>query len=704
MLLYRNKLFVILFFVLLCFSTRFFPYVKEGLELPAPLSTPDPHYHARRVLVMVNQFPNLPIFDYYISFPTGGSCIWPPLFDYLAGIICYTFFFGKPDIKQVEWVCAIYPILYGILVVLLTFWIGEKLFDRRVAVFSALITTLLPSVLYWSKLGYCDHHIAESLSILLIEYFLISKPVKRVIDWIILGFIFGCGLLLWQGSILFIGVAFFVLFFNKEFLGFISLIIALLIILPFSINTNFPDSPFSYRGLSLLHVSLLGIASLIMLLGLTIKKKLGFAAGMISILLMILLFILLKDRAFIGGLFFIVKKDPWLATIIEFQSLMISSGYLEMMTTKFLYGHAYYVWPILVIILILERRSRKFYIFLTFLLFTGIMAFIGRRYSVWFAPHFAIIFSYGLFRIYQFVLEKLKTKVLAIIISLILLILSFLPLFNRNYFGSFVGPLPQELEAYKWLSDSTPQTSYFLEPDKKPEYGILCFWGDGHQILYNAKRPVAASNFGNDVPNFSIVNQFYLTESEIAANQIIEKLECRYVYVMDWMYRLRYAALYTNNDPKKYLNHYLVKTPGVPISTITTPTELGYSTTICRLFYFNGSGGYQGNKYYPPYRRYRLRFVSSYGFIKIFEYVKGGVIIGRGQTGTPVRISLDCNINGFKFTYFDSLVIKDAGVFTTVIPYPSDTVSPYIIEIGKQRHKLVVPLKVVTEGDTVQLN
>ncbi|OPX18307.1 hypothetical protein BXT86_01830 [candidate division WOR-3 bacterium 4484_100] len=699
---FPNRTILLALILVLGFTVRFLPYVNNLQDYPAPLSTPDPHYHARRVLITVNNFPNHPVFDYYISYPTGGYCIWPPLFDFLCATIAYTIFLGHPTVPQVEWTCAVYPIFYALFVIFMTYLIGKEIFDEGTGILSALVTALLPGTLYWSRLGYNDHHIAESLAILMILYFLLHNQ-NRIRDWIYLGIVFGIGLLLWQGSILFIGISFVILIVLRKPLSLISFFISFLIILPFSINTHFPDSPFSYRGLSLLHLSLLvGAALFMFVLFLIQRKKYPFALIPLAFLLYFVIS-LLRTEGFIGGLSFIIKHDPWLATIIEFKPLMVRPGYIITFTAKHLYGLVYYVWPLALIIMILENHQKKHIIYAIFLIFTGIMAFLGRRYSVWFTPLFAILSVYAFLKVFD-VLKKIfaQRTLPALGLVVLLLLISSIPVYI-GYIGFSGAPMKKELKCYKWIADSTPPTSYYLEPDKKPEYGIMCFWSDGHELMYYSHRPVAASNFGNDVPNFKLATRFYITESESSATAILNKLNCRYILFRSWLYYLRYAALYTEVDPEHYLEYYPVKDREGLISTIIVPNTRGKLTTISRLQYYTGSGIYLDNKFYPPYHRYRLRYVSDDERIKVYELVKGAVISGQANPNTPVKLNLKLEVHGYKFEYFDSLNTDKNGLFSFVVPYPADSANPYTIQLGNKKLECVLPERYVLEGDTLLL-
>ncbi len=690
------KRIVLLAIVIIGFAIWFFPGYKEYRESSILFITPDPYYHARRVQVAINNFPQLPVFDHYLSYPTGGYCIWPPLFDFLAAFMCYTVFLGNPTISQIEWTCAIFPIFFGMMIIFLLYKVGHRLINDKVALLSALIFSILPATSFFARLGYFDHHIAEAFSLLLIFYALINTESDRFIKWVLLGVSFGTAMLFWQGSIIFVGLVFFILLFSNRPKAIIPFIAALLIILPFSTVTHYVDSPFSYRGLSLLHLSLLLIAILLLETVMLMRKK-KIIALVPAGLLVIFVFILLQTRGFINGLFFIFKKDPWLATIMEFQPLIIQSGYLDNLVVKKTLGFAYYGWPLIAVLMFIEnwKKDKIFIYFFIFVLFTGLMSFIGRRYVIWFLPFYTI----GLGYLFKKVLDLFKMKV-GLIISIAVFILNFLAIDTSIYKAPSNSPGQDEVKACKWVNDSTPPTSFLYEANKKPEYGIMCFWDSGHFLLYLGKRPVTSSNFGNDVPNFQKVNQFFLTSSEQNAIAMLNDFQTPYVYINGNIRNIYLASKYLEIDPKTFLNLYYTKDKTGKMITIMEPNENGINTTTFRLAQYLGSGFYYNDKFYPPYRSFRLRYFS--GNIRIFEIVKGGIISGKTESYTPIVVTCEVNLPTVKFDYFDSLSADANGKFVISVPYPTYN-SDYQLMIGGKKYNIHVSEENVKNGDTINI-
>ncbi len=699
----KNEIIILAAIIALGLFTRLVPYLPVIHQVATPIQTPDPHYHARRVIETVQHYPHLPVFDSYLSYPSGGYCIWPPAFDFLCATMIYGVFLGHPSIGQIEWGCALYPILYGLLIIFMVYYLGKALIDRRTALLGSLFAAILPSVVIWSRVGYIDHHVAESLVILLIACFLTRPRSDDAVSIIGLGVTMGLGMLMWQGVILFSGVAFVILLVRRYFKFFWSFGIALIMILPFCVKTHFPDSPFSYRGLSLLHIVLLLSASLV-LLGLHFlrkKSRWSIAAG---VALAGLIAILYFSPSFLRGFAFILKKDPWLANIIEFQPLMVQSGYWETITANTLYGRAYFVWPVLMALLYLDKRHSRITVLCALVLFTGLMAFLGRRYTGWFAPMYALILAYGFIRIWDFIGSLKKFALVKYPAMMALGLVIFQPVVQHGYKIHALSPRPDELAAFAWIRDHTPATSYFDDPVARPEYGIMCFWGDGHHLLYYSHRPVTASNFGNDVPNFRITNRYYLSEDEDEANAIMDSLKCRYVYFCSWQYYMRFAALYLNRRPSDYFDFYPVKDERGLITTIMMPTDKGYATTISRLQYYLGNSFYLRGVFFPPYRHYRLLYAGGYtNILKFYEYIPGAVIRSRSTPAAAGVIELDVQVMGEAFTYRDSLTADQNGVWLTTVPYPAGADAPYRLRINGVIKKVIVPRSALIDQDTISI-
>lgn len=160
----RLRLLILLLIVLLTFAIRFVPNSLNAINLGITFLSPDPYYHLRRIVLTAQNFPHFPGFDYYLSYPTGANCIWPPLFDFICAFFAFIIGLGRPSLGLIEFFAGLYPIIYAILTILITYLIGKEIFNEYVGIMAAAILSFLPANFHVSLFGYTDHHVAEAFS------------------------------------------------------------------------------------------------------------------------------------------------------------------------------------------------------------------------------------------------------------------------------------------------------------------------------------------------------------------------------------------------------------------------------------------------------------------------------------------------------------------------------------------------------------
>ena len=81
----------------------------------------------------------------------------------------------------------------------------------------------------------------------------------------------------------------------------------------------------------------------------------------------------------------------------------------------------------------------------------------------------------------------------------------------------------------KLVRSVTPETSGFLDPAQRPEYGILLNPPFGHAMHYAGRRATPADGFGPylDAEKNRLVIRFLASRSERAAERIAARLEAR---------------------------------------------------------------------------------------------------------------------------------------------------------------------------------
>jgi dolichyl-phosphooligosaccharide-protein glycotransferase len=233
-------------------------------------------YHLRLVENLLAHFPFRISFDPYTFFPYGQDVYFAPLYDQLAALCAWIIGLGSPDQHTIETVAAYFPTVLGALVIVPIYFIGKTLFNRNTGLIAALISGILPgTILFRSRLGFFDHHVAEILFSTLIILFLLlalkqlkanSLSFANVLhkDWRLLakplifsclcGISLGLYLLVWVGGLLFVFILFVwaVLMFiishlRKESTDYITILgvpiflLSLLIVVPFLSQVAYND-------------------------------------------------------------------------------------------------------------------------------------------------------------------------------------------------------------------------------------------------------------------------------------------------------------------------------------------------------------------------------------------------------------------------------------------------------------------------------
>lgn len=122
----------------------------------------DPYYHMRRVFQVLADFPRVPAFDRWLDHPVGAPVVFAPLFD--LGIAALAKALGLAgDRRAVETMAALVPPLLGALTCLPTYGLAFLTTSRPAALLAAGILALVPAHIWYSRLGFVDHHVAVTL-------------------------------------------------------------------------------------------------------------------------------------------------------------------------------------------------------------------------------------------------------------------------------------------------------------------------------------------------------------------------------------------------------------------------------------------------------------------------------------------------------------------------------------------------------------
>jgi len=230
---------------------------------------------------------------------------------------------------------------------------------------------------------------------------------------------------------------------------------------------------------------------------------------------------------------------------------------------------------------------------------------------------------------------------------------------------------PEWEDSLKWLEASTPATSYYLEPSKTPEYGVLSWWDYGNWIVYVGKRPVVANNFQTGVDDSA---RFFITDSEEEAKTIVEKLNVKYVITDTLMAEGKFSAI-AEIAGKNIGDYYEVKTTNenTGLTTVATPKQALLQSEIYKLHKLDGTSLGNFRLIHESTINSTENESSKIDTVKIFEYVPGATLTGTASPNQAVMATLELSSNtGRKFTYQKGEMADENGSFEITVPYSTE--------------------------------
>lgn len=782
--------FLVWFFAFSAFAVRLLPWKKSiaGFGKEFAFVQPDAFYHFRRAMIWALNFPKMPTIDYYMAYPYGAECPWPPLYDWFIAVFANIITLGNPTQQVVGLIVALLPPVIAGLCVIPTYKIAKLIWnDERIAVFSAFFAILMPGMLGYSHVASGDHHVAETFLCLWFFYYAILS-VKNAIEGIEFrkssiqaGLFITLGLLVWQGQVVFytlfcgyLVVLLFVFFNYKDivvrfgkiaiYISFFSAPVLALVrfIVPRSTEQTLWDFGFfSYFQPS--YVIFLGL--IIYFFSLFIRKSSNWKIFLRNLFIIFIGFFLLVvivppfRENLIRGIKFLLKTDPWHASINEFQTTFNKEQFLEFNFNGFLtYLYFFsYLLPLFygfkIFFKFLKTKfDRNLFLEIFFVIWAlgiGILALYQKRWNNAFSPALAIgiaIFAsnlfnrikggHGVFKEFLHWREREKGQKVGFIakflifsekspflVSLLCIFFFLIPYFYMSFDILKGGGLPMSLDLYRtliWMKNYLPPTSYLWNPTKQPEYSIIAPWDHGHYIQFISEKPTIVNNFGHQLRGDGFKDAIYIwsveTEQELQA--IFDKYNARFILVSN-------PIPFLGNPISAYLkpgflDKYLTfkESPHFGMS-VPVPKDSFFSLPLASLWEFDGSATGFG----PALKHFRLVFESEnpdifpYHFnevkeYKIYEYVKGVRIEAKTDPKKLIYIKADFITNWDRpFTWEASTYADEKGNFTGFLPYATGEdnifikpMSPYIITDGKKYIELVVTNEDVYKGRLINID
>lgn len=726
-------IFWLLGIALLSFALRLLGFDRVLMEDgEVVLQVGDALYHARRALYSFVNFPSILEWDPYLNYPRGSTTGWPPLFD-LSSAAVARLFGDDPD--TLEKVLAWTPPVLGSCATLLVYRVARRVASRRVGLGAAALNALVPASVYVSAIGNADHHAAVALlaGLLLMSLLAVVDPSateRRM--WL-------CGLgltlartamlLTWNGSLLYLGLTEGLLLATAAFTGRRSLYAveagsaaatALLAAPVIAAAPTPAGGALSSAELSWLHVASLGAAAAVAAL-LWLLEGLRPAPGALSRCLRLvgvsagvatgLALVPAVREALAPAFAFVMVADRVAPFIQENRPLFGIFGRNTAGPPERWFAWLAYLVPICPLApLIAARDPARRVNALVLAAWTSLLAILTVtqiRYAADFAVPGSVALALLLAQICAPARSLLPGALAGPVVSrwgpvLLALVLLWPSLERTRVLGeqslaalrsassgtsrALKSPSGSLALFARAVREVTPETAGFFDPQKQPEYGILCGGNIGHAIRYYARRPVTADGFWHylDPDNFAQVGAFYESVDEDAALAVAERLRSRYVVTSATM----------GGDPSslaerlhRHDGNRSGPAPRVERFRLVMEGPRGGSTLQGLL------GG--------PHRGYR----SPY---KLFEIVEGAVLRVPGAPGAAVRAAAVVSTSsGRRFRYVASGVVGDEGFADLRVPYatgstlPARSEAPYTVVSGDTRWPVVVPEAAVRGGWTI---
>jgi asparagine N-glycosylation enzyme membrane subunit Stt3 len=619
--------------------------VFEGPR-PIPLSS-DCVYHLRRARFALESFPKTVVLDPMINFPSGGVCIWPPLFD-LSLAVPALLIAGRHASTQVLERSAMWvPLAYALGAIAAAGLAGLGL-RRRTGILAAVFVALCPGHLHYSQLGHTDQHVAESLWGFLALGAFLQSCRRNSAKWdSATGFAIAAGVLTWQGAIFWAPVFALPLLAEAIFRPAKPSIRRILLILGVptllvAIGTKFwllgVRAPFTFISFGEFQPKFLAVvfAATLSAAAVARARSLGpvrsaaalLAAGAAALPVLTgrgkFFSVVLDGVRHLGSatagaetaIGFLRYPREWLAQIAEYRPLFAEGAGLPAHLLSF----AFFAAPIALFFWWRRAVTRKSPAALALALwgtFTLVTTLIQRR-NIYYAALLAALSGIEVAgRGAVWISRNRKVGRLAfaaIFTALAAPMLVWLP----AEIGAVYRPGSDLLATLDWIKSSTPRRvdpydSRFLGPSS-PAVGlasaesIMAPWALGHFLTYFAERPVAADNFGY---GFSDSVRFFLSTEESSALAIARERRSRYVVATDLSPKMNDYGAILGMPP------FLVSTArGVAL----TPEY--FRTVQSRLYDFDGNGGVlpDGTRT-EPLAHFREVFASRTGIERFGRFI-----------------------------------------------------------------------------------
>jgi dolichyl-diphosphooligosaccharide--protein glycosyltransferase len=727
----------------LAFGVRCLPLSTVFLPAGTAFVDPDSYYHMRRIAYSVTHFPKSLGFDPYINHPHGGQPIWTPLFDWCVAALLRPFR-AVATLGDFERAVVFVPPLLGAATVVTLYFVARRHFDAATATLAGIILSLLSAHFWYSQVAFLDHHAAEALvaaAILGAAMTLLARAedpgasrsaMRR--SALATGVGLGTALLVWPGMLVHVAllelglVGFLLTRRDREQARAFALrlaalhLVALALVAPLALSARWTVwKPFSPVVLSAFQPWLLAVACL-WSVGCAAAWRLDAAGRTRPRRVVSSVALALALRAAGAGALpgfldavdepweWFAGEDPFQRTVGESMPLFVHEGRPSLRIALIRLSAFFLLVPVALGVGVRSalRTPRPAALLLFYGWTTALVAatVVQRRFFNAGSVGVAVLFALTMVRSHRALVRRLPRARIAVAAAVsaagLALLLPTLEAYlwdATNQLRVLRGveprltPRTQDkailLDLCNWIRTHTPTPSPWLDVNAKPEYGILAVWWHGHMLEYQARRATVADNFGNDIgsENYQLAIRYFLSD-EASAARILEDLSVRYVVTQREIISLG-------------------ERPG--------PESMGFA-----LFGRDGTMARSDTEgfFIPAVERHRLihetpplRFTNhpkEPGY-KLFEFVRGALIVGESTPGARIRAMLEVRSNrGRRFFYTASVTAAADGRYALRVPYathggPTEIrVAPaYVMTCGEDEELLRVDEAAVREGAEV---
>ncbi len=717
-----------------------FEFVFVGDEVVFPPA--DAQYHLRRAFYTFANFPAVLLFDPYINYPGGASVPWAPLFDFVLGSVARLL---ADTPRGFEQVAAWAGPACGALTLIPVYWAGSLLGSRSVGFAAALCYACLPIGVAYSRVGNPDHHSAVAMLgawLLLACLGLLEADAgqRRVRGW---GGLLGAAqlllLLTWHGSLLYLGLANFLLIAVGIIRGGQRVLVAQaaaagacsLLLVP---GVLFSPEPlggwFSSIALSWLHVLATGAVAVVATAlwlsewrlpegGILRRGLVAAGTGAVGVCGAMLV---PEVRDGLEPAFqFLFQTDGVGAVTGEQRPLFAPAAGVAGANPVRSWGWLVYTIPFAPAAVFGLAGSRgggrptgaSAILLGSWGLFFALLTLGQRRYGNDFAPAFALFFGVAAIGVVRVLSGRIRgpflraaARAAGVVVLLVVLLWPVLIAVYGPRARSSLAALEAD-RAPSWAATRsvaatlsgfmadvralTPETGAYLSPGPPPAYGVIAHANLGHAIQYGARRATATDPFWWYIgrKNWDASLAFLEARTEARALGWADVLAGRYLITTSQEAPWSVAGQLHAHDGRATGSR-----PGL---------------TRFRLLGESLPGGAGVSEIFRPESAAGVAY-------KLFQIVPGARAVIEASPGEIVEVSLDLRSNrGRVFGYAARAVADESGEAVLRLPYSTDRAAfsetprrtqaagPYRVKRNDGIERLWVPESAVLAGAEVRV-